>query len=192
MRKSFTLIELIVVIAIIAILAAIIAPNAFKAIEKAKIARTISEVKTIKAATVSYYADTGQWPPQYRLTTVINPFLNDPGVSGWDGPYVEKWNAHPWAGMIGWDSGYDADNSGALDCVLVLDDDLQGTNAGNNEGLIPFDTMKKIDAAFDDGDLLTGKVRGRAPNDTTPNGPETFYCANGEMAIMVINDGGAI
>ena len=34
MRKSFTLIELIVVIAIIAVLAAIIAPNSFKAIAK--------------------------------------------------------------------------------------------------------------------------------------------------------------
>ena len=37
--KGFTLIELIVVIAIIAILGAIIAPNAFRAIEKAKMAR---------------------------------------------------------------------------------------------------------------------------------------------------------
>ena len=36
-RQSFTLLELIVVIAIIAILAAIIAPNAFRAIEKAKV-----------------------------------------------------------------------------------------------------------------------------------------------------------
>jgi len=45
MRRSFTLIELIVVIAIIAILAAIIAPNAFRAIEKAKVAETKIKAK---------------------------------------------------------------------------------------------------------------------------------------------------
>ncbi|SHJ08964.1 prepilin-type N-terminal cleavage/methylation domain-containing protein [Desulfofundulus thermosubterraneus] len=38
-EKDFTLVELLVVIAIISILAAIIAPNAFKAVEKAKVAR---------------------------------------------------------------------------------------------------------------------------------------------------------
>ncbi|MBU2265567.1 MAG: prepilin-type N-terminal cleavage/methylation domain-containing protein, partial [Candidatus Omnitrophica bacterium] len=61
MQKSFTLIELIVVIAIIAILAAIIAPNAFKAIEKAKVTKAIADLKTYKTATHSLYADTGHW-----------------------------------------------------------------------------------------------------------------------------------
>ncbi|MGQ9755989.1 MAG: type II secretion system protein, partial [Desulfotomaculales bacterium] len=37
-RRGFTLVELLVVIAIIGILAAIISPNAFKAIEKGKVA----------------------------------------------------------------------------------------------------------------------------------------------------------
>ncbi|MCF7873830.1 MAG: prepilin-type N-terminal cleavage/methylation domain-containing protein, partial [Candidatus Omnitrophica bacterium] len=49
-KRSFTLIELIVVIAIIAILAAIIAPNAFQAIEKAKIIEAIGDFKTLKTA----------------------------------------------------------------------------------------------------------------------------------------------
>ena len=47
---GFTLIELIVVIAIIAILAAIIAPNAFRAIEKAKITKTMADLDSFKKA----------------------------------------------------------------------------------------------------------------------------------------------
>jgi prepilin-type N-terminal cleavage/methylation domain-containing protein len=43
--RAFTLIELIVVIAIIAILAAIVAPNAFRAIEKAKVAKIEAKVE---------------------------------------------------------------------------------------------------------------------------------------------------
>ena len=195
MRKGFTLIELIVVIAIIAILAAIIAPNAFKAIEKAKVARAIAEIRTIKTAALAYYTDVRRWPPGYRLTTPLNPFLENPdpaNITTWDGPYVEKWNAHPWAGAIGWEPTYDADASGATDCMVVLDDDRPETDADDNGGPIPFEVMKRIDIAIDDGNLTSGKVRGRAPNDTTPSGPETFYTGNGEMGIMVIRDNNAI
>ena len=61
-NKGFTLIELLIVIAIIGILAAIIAPNAFNAIEKAKIAKVISDLNAIKTASLIYYADMGFWP----------------------------------------------------------------------------------------------------------------------------------
>lgn len=87
---AFTLIELIVVIAIIAILAAIIAPNAFKAIEKAKIARTAGDMKNIKTSVLGYYADTGAWPACHYINSSASPLISDPGVSGWDGPYLEK------------------------------------------------------------------------------------------------------
>ena len=60
--RGFTLIELIVVIAIIAILAAIIAPNAFRAIEKSKIAKTQEDLKAIKTGVMALYSDTGKFP----------------------------------------------------------------------------------------------------------------------------------
>jgi len=103
--KSFTLIELIVVIAIIAILAAIIAPNAFRAIEKAKIAKIEGDFKTIKAVVMSYYSDTGTWPPSDRchsegggsdITVETQNFItgeNQP--AGWDGPYIDRWPRTP-------------------------------------------------------------------------------------------------
>jgi general secretion pathway protein G len=59
MRKTFTLIELIVVIAIIAILAAIITPNAFMAIEKSKVSRIVADCKSIRTAAYNMFADTG-------------------------------------------------------------------------------------------------------------------------------------
>ncbi|MBU1113071.1 MAG: prepilin-type N-terminal cleavage/methylation domain-containing protein [Candidatus Omnitrophica bacterium] len=120
MRKSFTLIELIVVIAIIAILAAIIVPNAFKAIEKAKVTEAIADFKTLKTAMYSMYGDTRKWGienhednlaayPQHGFVFVNNPnvvpydprfteLVDDPNsdadpnndMPGWDGPYVER------------------------------------------------------------------------------------------------------
>src|SRR3989338_2711317 len=118
MKKSFTLIELIVVIAIIAILAAIIAPNAFRAIEKAQVAKTAADLKTVKTAVLTYRTDTGVWPC-FNVTAVncggnyiadgSHGLLSDPGLTSWDGPYLEgvprsalaKGPATPGCGLYG-------------------------------------------------------------------------------------------
>ena len=121
-KKSFTLIELIVVIAIIAILAAIIAPNAFKAIEKAKAAKTVADLKAIKTAIQTLYADTGKFPLGCPAFSNSNPDVSiqgstvgivskppvgvtsNPGdsvlcewvqadVDSWDGPYIDSGHA---------------------------------------------------------------------------------------------------
>jgi general secretion pathway protein G len=87
MKKGFTLIELIVVIAIIAVMGAVIAPNAFKSIEKAKIAATVQDLNSIKTSAAAYFTDTSTWP-----ASTAN-FTSDSSVSGWDGPYLDKWPA---------------------------------------------------------------------------------------------------
>ncbi|MDD5729552.1 MAG: prepilin-type N-terminal cleavage/methylation domain-containing protein [Candidatus Omnitrophica bacterium] len=105
-KQGFTLIELIVVIAIIAVLAAIIAPNAFKAVEKAKISATIEDFRSIKTACMSFYSDTGTWPSATgdgtptatagcsdSLTANTNCAAAPATITGWDGPYLEKWPA---------------------------------------------------------------------------------------------------
>ncbi|MCF7907501.1 MAG: prepilin-type N-terminal cleavage/methylation domain-containing protein [Candidatus Omnitrophica bacterium] len=148
MRKGFTLIELIVVIAIIAILAAIIAPNAFKAIEKAKIAKTIAELRVFKTAAHSLYSDTGRWPGSggigpiaqwvYLDNGLIWPrtpaglnsslFDNDDGVgntiSGWDGPYLDRRSSKSaWGGtyaMYKRYNGFPQTGSSAGDLTLVI------------------------------------------------------------------------
>jgi len=101
-KLGFTLIELIVVIAIIAILAAIIAPNAFRAIEKAKISASIEDYRSIKTAAMAYYADTGTWPA-LDTTPPAAGFVTTDGRAGWDGPYLEKWPPQAkWGGVYHW------------------------------------------------------------------------------------------
>jgi general secretion pathway protein G len=127
MKKGFTLIELIVVIAIIAVLSAIVAPNAFKAIEKAKVSRAMADAKTLRGASNAYYAELGFWPPDvcrgddpgFMRSLPYNP--DDGGAAhcidvtgfpanwqalaqaNWNGPYLEKWpSLTPWAGKYDW------------------------------------------------------------------------------------------
>ena len=126
-KKGFTLIELIVVIAIIAVLSAIIAPSAFMAIEKAKIARATSDMRAIKTGAMAYYTETGSWPlvgvgGAIRGTGAGFITNNDGSgnpVTGWDGPYLERWPVNPWgsassgfANQYYWDADYSGDDNG--------------------------------------------------------------------------------
>lgn len=110
-NKGFTLVELLVVIAIIAILAGIVTPNAFNAIEKAKVAKAEADYRAIKSAALNYYTDTGTWPVSgnggdYETKMFItgeNIQSNNQTVwskpAGWNGPYLEKWpDKNPWGG----------------------------------------------------------------------------------------------
>jgi general secretion pathway protein G len=104
-EKGFTLVELLVVIAIIGILAAIIAPNAFRAIEKGKVAAAEADYKAIKAAALNAYTDTGLWPPSSDSAGEDPGLVNSseweslPSDSGWNGPYLERWpSKNPWGG----------------------------------------------------------------------------------------------
>lgn len=56
-RGGFTLIELLIVVAIIGILAAIAVPNFLNAQIRAKVARAVSNMKTVSSAMEMYYLD---------------------------------------------------------------------------------------------------------------------------------------
>ncbi len=178
--KGFTLIELLVVIAIIGILAAIIAPNAFKAIEKSKIAKVLGDVNAIKTAALMYYSDTGVFPPdddQYYGTGIqpyhgLDFFENRSNVDGWDGPYLESWGKNPFNKVPGsaddgyqWEGnwiaeGYTHNTANAIDfdgdgiydpCVEIGFSSLNLPRA--------LYVMRYIDERIDDGDLTTGLFR---------------------------------
>ncbi len=59
--KAFTLIELLIVVAIIGILAAIAVPNFLNAQIRAKVSRTMADVRTILNATEMMHLDRNRW-----------------------------------------------------------------------------------------------------------------------------------
>lgn len=102
-KSGFTLIELLIVVAIIGILAAIAVPNFLNAQIRAKVARVVSDMKTLQTALEMYALDQNEHPPAnqarvagsgdnfhpneirfYRLTTpvaYISSVPNDPFVN---------------------------------------------------------------------------------------------------------------
>jgi len=61
-RTAFTLIELLIVVAIIAILAAIAVPNFLEAQTRAKVSRTLADIRSMKTALESYRVDGNKYP----------------------------------------------------------------------------------------------------------------------------------
>lgn len=182
-RMSFTLVELLVVIVIIAILMAILYPSLYKAILKSKVSRVLADIHVMKSAALMYYADTGTFPPDDDCYTVHNiPYHgidlleNRSGVSGWNGPYLEKWPKNPFCvrDPVYRESGYQWEGTwvpssypyptgehgynfgdGYEPCIEIgiLDLDLQGRKW----------VQLLLDKSIDDGDPNTGNFRVRDP-----------------------------
>jgi len=177
-KKTFTLIELIVVIAIIAILAAVVAPNAFKAIEKSKIAAATSSVKTLKSAMHAFYADTGAWPENifaYDLEfkpedlDTLAPYGNEYDLPGWDGPYADVTSIRtPWgAFMLMWPQSVSNAQGevGTTESDLIIEISSFCNDAGptgmNITGCsMPDESRQLMDNQQDDGDILDGQIFG--------------------------------
>ena len=126
-KRAFTLIELVIAVAIIGILASVVAPNAFRAIEKAKVVRVIADIRSVKTGAMNFYGDVGLFPGSqwgtmpgdaYSPADYGEGFLNPPGVhsgspaeralaqqniANWDGPYLEQWGMTPWGMPYMWD-----------------------------------------------------------------------------------------
>lgn len=164
-RRNFTLVELIVVIAIIAVLSSIIAPNAYRAIEKAKVSSFAQDVKGVRGAVYSLYSDTGQFPGHYEdircpLITGANcggGYQTWRNVAGWDGPYLEKSIQYYWQGRGAMsfqnscvDTGKDWDGDSGCELFFCY------------QPAPPISAQVAIDRALDGGDgAFAGMIRGR-------------------------------
>jgi general secretion pathway protein G len=80
--KGFTLIELMIVVAIIGTLSAIAVPNMIGFINKAKVVKTVTELKTIESALMEHYNANKKFPQSLDEIGLGN--LKDM----WGNPYV--------------------------------------------------------------------------------------------------------
>jgi len=89
-ERGISILEIVVVLAIVGSIVAFIAPNAFQIVTSG---RENSSQDTLRAmydgilgdqrTTFGYYGDVGEFP------TSLMDLVRDPGVAGWNGPYVD-------------------------------------------------------------------------------------------------------
>jgi|GEM_PF-1906387 type II secretory pathway pseudopilin PulG len=91
--KAFNLAEIVIVVALIAILGSVAMINAFRFIEKAKVAQVYNDQKVFRDAVTAYAHDVGTWPPDVCVA-------EDPGFLAWDN-YEKNCNPDGWGGQIG-------------------------------------------------------------------------------------------
>jgi type II secretion system protein G len=85
-RRGFTLIEVIVAVAIVAVMAGALTPVVFRQINEARRDATSSELAAVQRGLLDFYEDTGRFPSEAEGLAAL---VADPGVGGWQGPYVE-------------------------------------------------------------------------------------------------------
>ena len=84
-----TRIQFVILVAIVAIIAVIAVP---KALNMSRISQAEGQTLAIASAFAQYRTDTGQ------ECSKIDDLINDPGVSGWLGPYIDSIMKNPWGG----------------------------------------------------------------------------------------------
>lgn len=103
MKKSFTLVELLLVIAIIGVLLSVVLSNLGKARDLAKMSKAKNDMSAILKAMKAYEIDVGELPPREggintgdnfpnesdEWEEVVNNLRNSDGED-WEGPYLTK------------------------------------------------------------------------------------------------------
>ncbi|HHN65052.1 MAG TPA: type II secretion system protein GspG [Nitrospirae bacterium] len=84
---GFTLIELLVVMVILGLLAALVGPRLFPKLGKSKQHAAKAQIELLGEALDQFRLDTGRYP---TTSEGLEALLEDPGVKGWDGPYLKK------------------------------------------------------------------------------------------------------
>ncbi len=86
-EDGFTLMELLVVLVIIGLLAGLVGPLLYNKINPAKQTIAQGQIGNFTTALESYWIDTGNFPSSQQGLDVLR---SDPGVEGWNGPYLRK------------------------------------------------------------------------------------------------------
>ena len=136
-QSGFTLIEILVVVIIIGVLAALVGPRLFTRVGKSKQAATQAQIELFGVALDNFRLDVGRYPTTQEGLQVLQ---TNPGVDGWDGPYLKKeippdpWG-RPYAFKAPGDHGeYDLISYGA---------DGSPSGEGENADIVSWQVLKK-------------------------------------------------
>ncbi len=157
-RSGFSLVELVITMTIMTILVGVVSMRASGMTDKARAAKIISTIENLRTPATLYQQDTNQLPREYSgyQGATYHRLSQDPGVAGWDGPYItdpirRSWN--PTGGQIhlydtipasyAGNNGFDMDGDGSTDVI------------GNQGCVLTFwsidpDVAEKVDRAFDE------------------------------------------
>ncbi|MGH8294986.1 MAG: type II secretion system major pseudopilin GspG [Steroidobacteraceae bacterium] len=94
--RGFTLIEIMVVVIIIGLLAAIIVPGVISKVDEAKVAKAKSDIQSLETALTEYRLDNSSYPTNDEGLQALVKQPNDPSVTNWHGPYVQRLSKDPW------------------------------------------------------------------------------------------------
>lgn len=166
---GFSLVELVITMTIMTILVGVVSMRASGMTDRARAAKIVSTVESLRTPITLYQQDTNELPREYSGYSggTYHRLSQDPGVSGWDGPYItdpirRSWN--PTGGQVhiyntipasyANNNGFDIDGDGTTDvigadgCVLTLWE-------------IDLELAEKVDRAFDDALSGTWSDAGR-------------------------------
>jgi general secretion pathway protein G len=84
---GFTLIELLIVMILLGLLAALVAPKMFQKVGSSKLKAAKAQISMLGTALDAFRLDTGRYPSRDEGLEALR---RNPGVDGWDGPYMPK------------------------------------------------------------------------------------------------------
>ena len=140
-ERAFTLVEVLLVIAIIGILSGVILVSLGNARQRARIAKTQLELRSIFNGVLLLESDTGFWPggqTAFKINQVENNEIcsdgcafglndNRAGLVGtdgsypnWKGPYIQEVPVDPWGNEYFFDTDYDIDPGADREWVVVI------------------------------------------------------------------------
>ena len=123
--RGFSLVEMLVVVAIIGLLVGLVGPAAMRQLQASRVSATEAQIDQLRAALDIYQIDTGRLPPEEVGLTAL---VSNPGVPGWNGPYLRDGQLPQDA----WGGGFLYRNDGDRVRVVSFGADGQPGGEGRN------------------------------------------------------------